>query len=33
MHTMGSLYEAFPPAEAERLASRFEMRYTPKHGS
>lgn len=32
-HTMGSLYEAFPPAEAERIASRFEARYTPKHGS
>lgn len=32
-HTMGSLYEAFPPAEAERLASRFEVHYMPKHGS
>ena len=32
-HSMGSLYEAFPPGEAERLASRFEARYTPRHGS
>ena len=23
----------FPPRKAERLASRFEARYTPKHGS
>jgi hypothetical protein len=28
-----SLYEAFPPAEARRLAQRLEMHYTPKHGS
>lgn len=28
-----SLYEAFPPAEARRLAERFEWHYTPKHGS
>ena len=32
-HSMGSPCEAFPPGEAERLASRFEARYTPKHGS
>ena len=32
-HTMGSLYEAFAPAEARRLAQRFEIHYTPKHGS
>ena len=32
-HTLGSLYEAFPPAEARRLAQRLEMHYTPKHGS
>ena len=32
-HTPGSLYEAFEPAEAKRLADRFEMHYTPKHGS
>lgn len=32
-HKMGSLYEAFEPAEARGLASRFEAHYTPKHGS
>lgn len=32
-HSMGSLYEAFPPAEARRIAGRFEVHYTPKHGS
>ena len=32
-HTPAALYEAFPPAEARRLAERFEWRYTPKHGS
>ena len=32
-HTKASLYEAFPAAEARRLAERFEWRYTPKHGS
>ncbi len=32
-HTLGSLYEAFPPAEARRLAQRLEIHYTPKHGS
>ena len=32
-HTMGSLYEAYPPEEARRLAERFEVHYTPKHGS
>lgn len=32
-HSPGSLYEAFPPAEAKRLAERFEFHYTPKHGS
>ena len=32
-HTIYSLYEAFPPAEAFRLAQRLEMHYTPKHGS
>lgn len=32
-HTLGSLYEAFPPAEARRLASKLEIHYTPKHGS
>jgi len=33
IHTKASLYEAFPPAEARRLAERFEWHYTPKHGS
>lgn len=32
-HGIPSLYEAFPPEEARRLASRFEVHYTPKHGS
>lgn len=32
-HTLGSLYEAFLPAEARRLAERLEIHYTPKHGS
>ena len=32
-HSMGSPCEAFPPGEAERLASRFEARHTPRHGS
>ena len=32
-HTPASLYEAFPPAEAKRLAERLEIHYTPKHGS
>jgi len=32
-HSPASLYEAFAPAEAQRLAARFEWHYTPKHGS
>ena len=32
-HSVGSLYEAFPPGEAERLARKLEIHYTPKHGS
>jgi hypothetical protein len=32
-HTLASLYEAFPPEQARRLAERFEVPYTPKHGS
>jgi DDE superfamily endonuclease len=32
-HTLASLYEAFPPERARRLAERFEVHYTPKHGS
>ena len=32
-HSMASFYEAFEPAEARRLAARFELHFTPKHGS
>lgn len=32
-HTLASLYEAFPPEEARRLARRLAIHYTPKHGS
>ena len=32
-HTLAALYEVFPPAEARRLASRFEVHPTPKHAS
>jgi len=32
-HTAASLYEAFKPAEAKRLADKLEIHYTPKHGS
>ena len=32
-HSPASLYKAFPPTEARRLAERFEWHYTPKHGS
>ena len=32
-HTISSLYEAFPPAEAFRLVQRLELHFTPKHGS
>ena len=32
-HHKASLYVAFEPAEAKRLADRFEIHYTPKHGS
>lgn len=32
-HAPASLYKAFPPQEARRLAERFEWHYTPKHGS
>jgi hypothetical protein len=32
-HSPASLYEAFPPAEAKRLANRLEIHYTPRHGS
>ena len=32
-HSLGSLYEAFPPQEARRLIQRLEVVHTPKHGS
>jgi len=32
-HSLGSLYEAFPPQEARRIAEKLEIHYTPKHGS
>ena len=32
-HDLASLYEAFPPAEARRVAERLEVHHTPKHGS
>lgn len=33
IHEKASLYKAFKPEEARRLAERFEWHYTPKHGS
>lgn len=32
-HSPASLYAAFPPHEAKRLAARLEIHHTPKHGS
>ena len=32
-HTKGALYATFPPEEARRLATKIEIRHTPKHGS
>ena len=32
-HSPACLYERFEPAEARRLAQRFEWHYTPEHGS
>lgn len=32
-HSPASLYEAFEPAEARRLAEKLDIVYTPKHGS
>jgi len=32
-HKLASLYEAFEPAEANRIARRLVFHYTPKHGS
>ncbi|MGH7192214.1 MAG: IS630 family transposase [Candidatus Saccharimonadales bacterium] len=33
IHCKASLYDAFPAADARRLAERFEWHFTPKHGS
>jgi len=32
-HAKASLYEAFEPKEAKRIADKLEIHYTPKHGS
>jgi DDE superfamily endonuclease len=32
-HRLANLYLVFPPDEARRLAERFEIHYTPTHGS
>jgi hypothetical protein len=32
-HTLATLYEVFPVAQARRLCQFFEAHYTPKHGS
>lgn len=32
-HKLGSLYAAFEPDEARRIAERLEIHFTPKHGS
>ena len=32
-HGVASLYAAYPPQEARRLAERLEIHHTPKHGS
>jgi len=33
IHALSCLYEAFEPREARRLVQRFEVHFTPKHGS
>jgi len=33
VHSLGSLYQAFEPAEAKRIADRLAVHHTPKHGS
>jgi DDE superfamily endonuclease len=33
IHGLHCLYDAFEPVEARRLAARFEVHHTPKHGS
>src|SRR3546814_8836267 len=32
-HRLASLYEAFAPAEALRIANKLDLVHTPKHGS
>ena len=32
-HKIASLYEAFPPERARRIAEKLEIHHTPKHGS
>lgn len=32
-HNIASLYQAFEPSEAKRLAEKLEIHHTPKHGS
>lgn len=32
-HSLAVLYEVFDPVEARRIARKFEVHYTPKHGS
>ena len=32
-HKKASLYEAFEPTEAKRIADKLEIHYTPRHGS
>src|SRR2546427_11607382 len=32
-HTKASLYEAFDPPEAKRIADKLDIHYTPKHSS
>jgi hypothetical protein len=32
-HRLANLYLVFPPEQARRLAQRFELHYTPTHGS
>jgi len=32
-HSIGALYQAFPPGEARRLLRRLEFHYVPKHAS
>ena len=33
IHSPASIYEAFAPEEAKRIADRLEIHHTPKHGS